>query len=103
MTGSLASAYIKGVQSQGVFATAKHFAVNDTEFERFTISSDLDERTLRELYLAPFQQAVREANPGCIMTSYNQINGVMASENSHTIKEILRGEWEYDGLVMSDW
>ncbi|KAG2181543.1 hypothetical protein INT44_008358 [Umbelopsis vinacea] len=103
LTGSLASAYIKGVQSEGVFATAKHFAVNDTEFERFTISSDLDERTLRELYLAPFQQAVREANPGCIMTSYNQINGVMASENSHTIKEILRGEWEYDGLVMSDW
>jgi beta-glucosidase len=99
----MASAYINGVQSQGVFATAKHFAVNDTEFERFTISSDLSERALRELYLAPFQKAVRESNPGCIMTSYNKINGVDASANSYTITDILRGEWEYEGLVMSDW
>ncbi|KAH8551074.1 glycoside hydrolase family 3 domain protein [Umbelopsis sp. PMI_123] len=103
LTGSMASAYINGVQSQGVFATAKHFAVNDTEFERFTISSDLSERALRELYLAPFQKAVRESNPGCIMTSYNKINGVDASANSYTITDILRGEWEYEGLVMSDW
>ncbi|KAH8551262.1 glycoside hydrolase family 3 domain protein [Umbelopsis sp. PMI_123] len=103
LTGSMAAAYINGVQSQGVFATAKHFAVNDTEFERFTICTDLSERTLRELYLAPFQKAVRDSNPGCIMTSYNKINGVDASANSYTINDILRGEWEYEGLVMSDW
>lgn len=103
MTGAMASAYIKGVQSQGVFATAKHFVCNDTEFERDTISSDLTERPFRELYLSPFQKAIREANPGCIMTSYNKINNVYAGENHYTITDILRGEWGYDGLVMSDW
>ncbi|KAJ2958519.1 hypothetical protein NQZ79_g5927 [Umbelopsis isabellina] len=103
LTGSMASAYIKGVQSEGVFATAKHFVCNDTEFQRDSISSDIKERPLRELYFAPFQQAIREANPGCIMTSYNKINNVFAADNKYIIQDVLRGEWKYDGLVMSDW
>ncbi len=103
LTGKLAIGYIKGVQSRNVGATIKHYVANDQEFERNTISSEVAERPLRELYLRPFQMAMAEAEPWCVMTSYNRINGVYASENPYLITEILRGEWGFSGLVMSDW
>lgn len=103
LTGRLAIAYIQGLQSQGVGACIKHFVCNDSEFERFTISSEVQERPLREIYLSPFQMAIREARPWAVMSAYNRINGVYASENSYTLLEILKGEWGFDGLVISDW
>ena len=96
-------AYIQGVQSQGVVATVKHYAVNNQEYDRHNVSSDLDERTLREIYLPTFRAAVEEAHVGAVMNSYNLVNGVHASENEHLLKEILKGDWKFDGLVMSDW
>jgi beta-glucosidase len=96
-------AYIEGVQSQGVVATVKHYAVNNQEYDRHTVSSDLDERTLREIYLPTFRAAVEEAHVGAVMNSYNLVNGVHASQNEHLLKEILKGDWKFDGLVMSDW
>ncbi|KAB8304181.1 hypothetical protein EYC80_003600 [Monilinia laxa] len=103
LTGKLAIAYIKGLQERGVAATIKHFVANEQETYRLTIDSVVQERHLRELYLRPFEMAIREANPWAVMSSYNLINGVHADGNFHTLKEILRGEWNYDGLVMSDW
>ncbi|KAK6818813.1 hypothetical protein PG987_016266 [Apiospora arundinis] len=103
LTGKLASQYIQGLQSKGVAATIKHFVTNEQETHRLTIDSVVMERPLRELYLRPFEIAVREANPWAVMTSYNLINGVHADMNDHTLKDILRGEWEYDGTVVSDW
>jgi beta-glucosidase len=103
LTGRLAAAYIRGLQGQGVGACIKHFVCNDSEFERFTISSEVQERPLREIYLAPFEAAIREARPWAVMSAYNRLNGVYASENSYTLLEILKGEWEFDGLVISDW
>lgn len=103
LTSRLAVAYIRGVQSQGVGATVKHYICNDSEFERNTISSDVDERTLREIYLPPFKAAVQEADTWAIMASYNKLNGTYASENPYTLTEILRKEWGFDGLAMSDW
>ncbi len=103
LSGMLASAYIKGLQSKGVGACIKHFVANDQEYERFSISSEVDERTLREIYLEPFRIAIRNANPWSVMSAYNRINGTYACENDHTLLEILKGEWKYDGLVMSDW
>ncbi|CAD6442097.1 cf4627e9-fd60-48d6-a9b8-76bf61156a1b [Sclerotinia trifoliorum] len=103
LTGKLAVAYIKGLQEKGVAATIKHFVANEQETFRLTIDSIVQERPLRELYLRPFEMAIREANPWAVMSSYNLINGVHADCNFHTLKEILRGEWNYDGLVMSDW
>ncbi|KAI0869948.1 glycosyl hydrolase family 3 N terminal domain-containing protein [Hypoxylon argillaceum] len=103
LTGKLASQYIKGLQSKGVAATIKHFVTNEQETHRLTIDSLVMERPLREIYLRPFEIAVREANPWAIMSSYNLINGVHADMNTHTLKDILRGEWGYDGTVMSDW
>ncbi|KAI1419944.1 glycosyl hydrolase family 3 N terminal domain-containing protein [Xylaria sp. FL1777] len=103
LTGRLASQYIKGLQSKGVAATIKHFVTNEQETHRLTIDSLVMERPLRELYLRPFEIAVREANPWAVMTSYNLLNGVHADMNRHTLKDILRGEWAYDGTVMSDW
>ncbi|KAI1127093.1 glycosyl hydrolase family 3 N terminal domain-containing protein [Nemania abortiva] len=103
LTGKLASQYIKGLQSKGVAATIKHFVTNEQETHRLTIDSLVMERPLRELYLRPFEIAVREANPWAVMSSYNLINGVHADMNHHTLKDILRGEWGYDGTVMSDW
>ncbi|KAI0186330.1 glycosyl hydrolase family 3 N terminal domain-containing protein [Xylaria flabelliformis] len=103
LTGKLASQYIKGLQSKGVAATIKHFVTNEQETHRLTIDSLVMERPLRELYLRPFEIAVREANPWAVMSSYNLINGVHADMNNHTLKTILRGEWGYDGTVMSDW
>ncbi|KAI1431674.1 glycoside hydrolase family 3 protein [Xylaria sp. CBS 124048] len=103
LTGKLASQYIQGIQSKGVAATIKHFVTNEQETHRLTIDSLVMERPLRELYLRPFEIAVREANPWAVMSSYNLINGVHADSNIHTLKDILRGEWGYDGTVMSDW
>jgi len=103
LTGKLAASYINGLQGKGVAATIKHYVGNEQETFRLTIDSIIQERPLRELYLKPFEIAVREANPWAVMSSYNLINGVHADMNDHTLKEILRGEWNYDGLVMSDW
>jgi beta-glucosidase len=101
LAGSMAAAYIDGVQSGGVAATVKHFVANDSEFERMTISSEVDERTLREIYLPPFEAAVR-AGVWAVMAAYNRINGIYAAENP-LLADVLRGEWGFDGLVMSDW
>jgi beta-glucosidase len=103
LSGTLASAYIKGIQSKDVGACIKHFVANDQEYERFSISSEVDERTLREIYLEPFRIAIRNSNPWAVMSAYNRINGTYACENDHTLLEILKGEWQYDGIVMSDW
>ncbi|KAI1090339.1 glycoside hydrolase family 3 protein [Rostrohypoxylon terebratum] len=103
LTGKLASKYIQGLQSKGVAATIKHFVANEQETHRLTIDSVTMERPLRELYLRPFEIAIREANPWAVMSSYNLVNGIHADMNIHTLKDILRGEWGYDGTVMSDW
>jgi len=102
LTARLAVAYINGVQSQGVAATIKHYVGNDSEFERMTISSEIDERPLRELYLLPFEAAVKEARVWAVMSSYNKVNGTYVSEHPRLLA-ILKQEWGYDGLVMSDW
>ena len=103
LSGKLAAAEIRGIQSRGVAATAKHFAANETEFERYTASSEVDERTLREIYLLPFEMAVIEGGVMCIMTAYNRLNGTYCSENGWLIAEVLKGDWGFDGLVMTDW
>jgi beta-glucosidase len=95
--------YIDGVQSQGVMATVKHFAANNQEFDRHSVSSDVDERTLREIYLPAFEAAVREAHAGGVMNSYNLVNGIHATENAHLNLDILKKEWGFDGILMSDW
>lgn len=94
---------IKGMQEQGVIATAKHFAGNNSEFARMTLSSDIDERTLREIYLPAFEASVKEAKVGAIMDAYNLVNGVYMTANNHLNNEILKKEWGFDGIVMSDW
>lgn len=95
-------AFIQGVQSQGVAATAKHFVCNDSEFERMSISSEVDERTLNEIYLPPFEAAVKEGHAWAAMTAYNRINGTYASEHTELIA-LLKDTWGFDGLLMSDW
>jgi beta-glucosidase len=102
LSARMAVAYITGVQSQGVGCTVKHFVANDSEFERMSISSEVDDRTLREVYLLPFEAAVREAGTWAIMTAYNRVRGTFCSEQADLIR-LLRDEWEFDGLVMSDW
>ena len=103
LSGKTAAAFVRGVQSQGVVTTVKHFAGNDAEFERHTINSVIDDRTLRELYLVPFELAVREGGALGIMTAYNRLNGPHCSEHHQLITEILRGEWGFDGFVLTDW
>lgn len=103
LSGMMASAYIKGIQDKGKGACIKHFVANDQEFERFSMSSEVDERTLREIYLEPFRLAIRKSKPWAVMSAYNRVNGTYAAENHHTLVEILKGEWQYDGIVMSDW
>lgn len=97
LTGKLAASYIRGVQSKNVAATIKHFVGNEQETHRMKIDSIIAERPLREIYLKPFEIAMRECPPWALMSSYNLINGVHADMNEHTLKEILRNEWEYDG------
>ncbi len=103
LAGKLAAAYIRGIQANGVAACVKHFAVNSQEDHRMASDSVLDERTLREIYLTNFEIAVKEGKPKCVMTSYNLVNGVYANEHPHLLKGILRGEWGYDGAVVTDW
>ncbi|MGV8953557.1 MAG: beta-glucosidase [Cypionkella sp.] len=103
LTAELAAAYITGLQGQGISATIKHFAGNESEIERTTMSSVIDERSLREVYLIPFEWAVRKAGAKGVMTAYNKVNGTYASEHNWLINQVLRGEWGFDGLVMSDW
>ncbi|KIJ69935.1 glycoside hydrolase family 3 protein [Hydnomerulius pinastri MD-312] len=103
VNGNIAAAYINGLQSKGVAATIKHYVANDQEFERFSISSDVSERALREIYLKPFQIAIRDADPWALMTAYNRVNGTHVSDDPRLIKDILRKEWGYQGMTMSDW
>ena len=103
LAGRMAIAYISGLQGQGVGACIKHFVCNDSEFERTTISSEVSERALREIYLTPFRMAIKEAKPWAVMSAYNSVNGTDCSENGYLLLEILKGEWQFDGIVMSDW
>ena len=103
LTTRMAVAYITGVGSQGVGTSVKHFVCNDSEFERMSISSEVGERALREIYLPPFEAAVREAGTWSVMSAYNRINGTYASENPTLLDEILKKEWGFDGFVVSDW
>ena len=103
LAGKLAAGYIRGIQSKGVAACPKHFAVNSQETRRMASDSIVDERTLREIYLTGFEIAVKEGHPRSIMSSYNLVNGTYANENKHLLREILRGEWGFDGAVITDW
>ena len=93
----------RGVQNEGVIATVKHFAANNQEYDRHNVSSDLDERTLREIYLPAFEAAVQQGHVGAVMNSYNLLNGTHATENKHLNLDILEGDWKFDGVLMSDW
>ena len=103
LAGKLAAGYIRGIQSKGVAACPKHFAVNSQETRRMASDSIVDERTLREIYLTGFEIAVKEGHPRSIMSSYNLVNATYANENKHLLMEILRGEWGFDGAVITDW
>ncbi|MDP9347068.1 MAG: glycosyl hydrolase, partial [Actinomycetota bacterium] len=102
LTARIGAAYVRGLQRAGVGATVKHFVANDSETERFTLDAIVGERALRELYLAPFEWIVREADPWAVMAAYNGVNGATMTE-SPMLAGILKGEWGWDGLVMSDW
>ncbi|KAK4457996.1 glycoside hydrolase superfamily [Cladorrhinum samala] len=103
LTGKLAAQYIRGLQERGVAATIKHFVGNEQETNRLTVNSVIAERPLREIYLRPFEIAVREAKPWAVMSSYNLVNGLHADMNSKLLNDVLRGDWGYDGAVISDW
>lgn len=103
VTGDIAAAVINGMQDNGVGASLKHFACNNSEVQRTTMSSEVDERTLREIYLAGFERAIRKSDPWTVMSSYNRLNGVQAAENHWLLTKVLREDWGYDGVVMSDW
>lgn len=103
LTSALAVGYINGLQSKNISATIKHFVGNESEVERTTISSEIDERTLREVYLRPFEEAVKDAGTWGIMSSYNRLNGTYTAENEWLLTKVLREDWGYDGVVMSDW
>ena len=103
IAGQMASSFIKGVESTGVGTSLKHFAVNSQEYKRMNGDSRLDERAYREIYLAPFETAVKEGHPSTVMCSYNKINGIHASDNKELLTDILRDEWGFDGMVVTDW
>ena len=103
LAGQMAVAYIQGLQSKGVGACIKHFVCNDSEFERKSMSSEVRERALREIYMTPFRMAIREARPWSVMSAYNKVNGTYCCENAYLLLDILKGEWGFDGIVMSDW
>ncbi|MBU1378475.1 MAG: glycoside hydrolase family 3 C-terminal domain-containing protein [Alphaproteobacteria bacterium] len=103
LAGIMGTAYVQGLQSEGVGASLKHYAANNQELERFRVDARVDERTLREIYLAAFERVIREADPWTVMASYNKLNGTYASEHRRLLTEILKNEWGYDGMVVSDW
>ena len=103
LSGKLAAAYVSGIQRGGALACVKHYAVNSQEFRRMILNAEVDERALREIYLTGFEIAVKEGKPGALMTSYNQVNGLQSNENPQLMLEILRKEWGYDGMVVTDW
>ena len=103
LAGKMAASYIRGIQQNGTSACVKHFAVNNQEERRMVIDAVVDERTLREIYLTAFEIAVKEGRTKAVMSSYNRVNGEYADENRHLIRDILRGEWGFDGVVVSDW
>ncbi|MFJ7126730.1 beta-glucosidase [Streptomyces sp. NPDC098101] len=103
LTGAIGTGYVLGVQDGGVGTTVKHFVANDAETDRFTVDNRVAPRPLRELYLAPFEAIVKNARPWGIMTAYNQVNGVTMTEHHHLVNEVLRGEWGFDGVNVSDW
>ncbi|KAF7556682.1 hypothetical protein G7Z17_g1244 [Cylindrodendrum hubeiense] len=103
MTGKLATAYIRGLQSRGVGATAKHFVANDQETKRFKVNVHLEPRVMREVYLLPFQMVVRDADPWCMMTAYNKVNGYHCDTSKELLIDIARNEWGWEGVFMSDW
>lgn len=103
LSGKMAGSYIRGIQSQGAYACPKHFAVNSQEHRRMTMNSVLDERTLREIYLTGFEMAVKEGGAKALMSSYNEVNDIYANENQHLLQDILRKEWGFDGIVITDW
>ena len=103
LAGMLAAGYINGLQKLGVKACLKHFAANNQEYDRSTVSVEIDERTLREIYLKPFEIAVKNSNPASVMCAYNKINGIWCSENKYLLNDILKNEWGFDGVVVSDW
>jgi beta-glucosidase len=103
LAGRLGAAYVEGLQSEGVGASLKHYAANNQEEKRMTVNVELDERTLREIYLAAFEHVVKTANPWTVMASYNKVAGVYATENRRLMVDILKDEWGYDGVVVSDW
>lgn len=103
LAGKMAAAYVRGIQFNGVSACVKHFAANNQEHIRMVSDSVVDERALREIYLQPFEMAVKEGKVKTVMSAYNKINGVYANENMHVLREILRGEWGFDGVVVTDW
>ena len=103
LAGEMAASLIKGVQSKGVGTSLKHFAANNQEFQRFSISAEVDERTLREIYLPAFEKAVKQAKPWTVMCAYNKLNGEYCSEHHYLLTDILKNEWGFEGLVVSDW
>ncbi len=103
LAGEMAASIINGIQSKGVGTSLKHYAANNQEFQRFSINAEVDERTLREIYLPAFETAVKKAKPWTVMCSYNKVNGTFASEHHHLLTEILKNEWGFEGLVVSDW
>ena len=103
LASNIAASHIKGVQSKKVGSSLKHFAANNQENRRMSVSAEIDERTLHEIYLAAFETAVREARPQTVMCSYNKINGVYSSQNKYLLTDVLRDKWGFDGLVVSDW
>ena len=103
LAGKLGVGFVTGVQSQGVGTSPKHFVANEQELERLRSSSNIDERTLREIYLAPFETIIREARPWTVMAAYNRVNGTYMTENAALLRGVLKGEWGFDGVLMSDW
>ena len=103
LSGIVGTAFVRGLQSEGVGACVKHFVANEQERQRRIGSSNVDERTLREIYLVPFEMIVRQAQPWTVMSSYNRLNGTYMTENRRLLTQVLKQEWGFDGMVMSDW
>lgn len=103
LTGKLAAEFISNIQDAGIGACIKHFVANDQETRRFFIDEKIPDRALREIALQPFQIAIRDSNPWTVMTAYNKVNGTFCSAHKFLLQDVLRDEWKWDGLVMSDW